>query len=452
MLYITDKRKVIMIKQRLVSSWVVVIFFLLPPAHWANAEGNGSMILEQVDDSVSGVSIMEGYPCSIEGKVQNRRLNFKYRLFHFNSRELKASGEGWFELDSGSNQFAGSWRKDGESTWRVWTGTRNPAPTSPIFGFDVRFTSGKSALAIPFKLDNDQIRLLASVNTSPPLSFILDTGSSSNYPKLGLRNAESLGLKLQPLGMKNGGVGAELPDVYLVKDTTSFSLPGVVLSSQWLLVISLDKVNQCMDQATNGGIGRNVSSDQRAKEGTSRYLDGIIGKGFFSSFVVEIDYAARLINLYDPLNYKYTGKGKSFPLEIEPQSELFFVRVQVKALGRPPVEARLIVDTGSSTALTLNKQFAEAHKLLPPTEQLTATDECGIGGVAEGTSYEGTLEALQLGDFKLSNPVTIFRHKLVGEGYDGLLGGAALRNFKVIFDYSRSRMILESSSQVKGER
>jgi len=30
-----------------------------------------------------------------------------------------------------------------------------------------------------------------------------------------------------------------------------------------------------------------------------------------------------------------------------------------------------------------------------------------------------------------------------GQGYDGLLRGAILRNFEVIFDYSRSRMILE---------
>jgi predicted aspartyl protease len=436
-----------MARPRSGSHLIVIIFILLVPTRWAIAQGKdfsgrwettyGIMTLEQLGESVSGHYLIKGDHCSIEGKVQNRRFKFKYR-------EPNASGEGWFELDSSGDRFSGMWREYRESTWRPWNGTRNPALTSPVPGFDIRFTSGKSALAIPFDLDNNHIRLRVSVNGSPPLVFILDTGGSSPYPKLNLRHAQSLGMKLQPLGIKNGGVGTDHPDVYVVLDATSFSLPGVVISSQGLFAISLDKVNECVNPATNGGTDRDIPSGQRVKEGTNNYLDGIIGKGFFSSFVVEIDYAARLINLYDPLGYKYTGKGKSFPLEID--SSYVYVRAQVKAPGRPPVTARLIVDTGASGALTLNKQFAEAHQLLPPAEKLEEATECGIGGAGEGTSYVGTLEALQLGGFKLSNPSTLFRHKPIGQGYDGLLGGAALRNFKVIFDFSRSRMILEPAS------
>jgi predicted aspartyl protease len=424
-----------MTRQKQISFWIVVIFMLLLSTRWAKAEGKdfsgrwetnyGIMTLEQVGESVSGYYIMKYLHCSIEGEVKDGRFHFKYR-------EPKTSGEGWFALNSSGDQFSGWWREYDKSRWLTWSGRRNPALTSPIPGFDIRFTSGKSALAIPFELDNGHIFLRVSVNGSSPLSLILDTGGSSLYPKLSLRNAESLRMKLKPLGVKNGGVGSEFPDVYLVTDTTSFNLPGVVLSSRAMFAISTDKVNECLDRATHG-------------RGEKRVLDGIIGRGFFSSFVVEIDYAARLINLYDPLSYKYRGKGNIYPLEIEPQSGLVFVRAQVKAPERQPVMARLIVDTGASTALTLNKQFAEAHKILPPAEKLTATNECGIGGWAEGTSVVGTLEALQLGDIKLSNPLTFFRKNLVGQGYDGLLGGGALRNFKVIFDFSRSLMILEPS-------
>jgi hypothetical protein len=434
-----------MTRQRQVSSWIVVILILLLPTRWTNAEGKdfsgrwettyGIMTLEQVGESVFGHYIMKFDHCSIEGKVKDRRFKFKYR-------EQNASGEGWFDLDSSGDRFSGMWREDRESTWRRWSGTRNPALTSPIPGLNIRFTSGKSAIAIPFEPDNNHVRLRVSVNGSPPLYFILDSGGSSPYPKLSLRHAESFGLKLRPLGIKNIGVGPDLPDVYLVTDTTSLSLPGVTLTSRWLFAISLDKANEGKSQSTNIGIDQDISSDQRVKEGTRGYLDGIMGKGFFNSFVVEIDYAARLINLYDPLSYKYTGRGKSFTLEMD--SNYIYLRAQVKAAGRPPVTARLIVDTGSSVTLLLNQQFAEAYKLMPPIEKLTATTERGIGGAAEGTSFEGTLESLQLGDFNLSNPLTFFRHKPIGHGYDGLLGGSALRNFKVIFDFSRRRMILEA--------
>jgi hypothetical protein len=82
-----------------------------------------------------------------------------------------------------------------------------------------------------------------------------------------------------------------------------------------------------------------------------------------------------------------------------------------------------------------------------PTEKLTVGAECGIGGSAKPTLV-GKLEAIQLGGFKLSNPLTVFYQDPPAEG-DGLLGNLALRNFKVIFDYSRSRMILEPLRQVR---
>jgi hypothetical protein len=338
--------------------------------------------------------------------------------------------------------LSGLRREYDQSTRGPKSGTRDPAPTSPIFGFDIRFTSGNSALSIPIELDeSNSIWLRVSVNGFPPLSFSLDTGGSAAYPTLSERVAKSLGMKLQLLRKQVAGVGTKPLDVHIVTDKATFSFPGVVLSSRSLFAISMDKINECYDEATNGGIDRNVPSDQRVNEGARKVMDGIFGRGFFSSFVVEIDYAARLINLYDPQSYKYTGRGESIPLEID--STYIYVRAQIKAQGRPPVTARLVVDTGGGAALTLNKQFAEEHKLLPPAEKLTPTNECGISGLAEGTSYEGTLEALQLGAVKLPDTLTFFRKNPVGKGYDGLFGGAALRNFKVIFDYSRSRMILE---------
>ena len=42
---------------------------------------------------------------------------------------------------------------------------------------DIRFTSGNSALKIPFDLYNNHIYLQVSVNGSKPLSFLFDTGA-----------------------------------------------------------------------------------------------------------------------------------------------------------------------------------------------------------------------------------------------------------------------------------
>ena len=68
---------------------------------------------------------------------------------------------------------------------------------------DARFSSGKSALAIPFELENNHIYVRVSVNGSRPLSFILDTGA---YSIIHARQARSIGLKLKLIGQA-GGVG-----------------------------------------------------------------------------------------------------------------------------------------------------------------------------------------------------------------------------------------------------
>jgi hypothetical protein len=145
-----------------------------------------------------------------------------------------------------------------------------------------------------------------------------------------------------------------------------------------------------------------------------------------------------------------TGKGETFPLEMAPQH--IFVQALVTPPGRPPITARLLVDTGAATALRLTKQFSEAHGLLSPPDKLTEVPECGLGGYANEKAWESTLESLQLGSSKISHPLTVFSQEAVAHDYDGFLGGLALRNFKVIFDYSHRRMILEGESSGRGSR
>jgi len=312
--------------------------------------------------------------------------------------------------------------------------------TSATHSLDGRFTSGNSALAIPFDLDaNNNIYLLVRVNGSRPVFFMLDTGASHNVLSLAL--AKSLGMKVEPAGTTIDATGAEPQDVYLVLGTTTFALPGLTFSDDTAVAISLDKMRDCAKQANYDERGQRLSRDQRVKRESNIIVDGILGRKFFDTFVVEIDYAARLINVYDPLEYEYKGSGKILPLEMD--RRFLFVRAQVNAPGGPAVTARLIVDTGSASVLMLTKQFTDKHKLLPSVEKLTASTACGVGGYEKEQRWVGTLETLQLGSLKLTNPLTVFFQKSGAEDYDGYLGDSALKNFDVIFDCSRRRMVLE---------
>jgi len=307
----------------------------------------------------------------------------------------------------------------------------------PAFCTDARFSAGKSALAIPFELDDNLIYVRVSVNGSRPLSFILDTGA---YSIIHAKHARTIGLKLKSIGPADG-IGANQPDVYLVMEKVSFSLPGVVLSPGRLLATSLDPVESCVNEFIIDEEGRNIASDRSKQGGARRDVDGILGKEIFDQFVVEIDYAKRLLNVYDRSSYKYAGSGKDIPLEVGEQH--IFARAQIRATGRAPLAGRFLLDTGSAQAVSLLKPFMNEHKLLPSTEGMTSLPVCGLGGHAKEKSWIGTLEALQLGEFTVAAPVAEFRLAEPNTDADGFIGGAVFRRFKVIFDYSRRRMILE---------
>lgn len=170
---------------------------------------------------------------------------------------------------------------------------------------DVRFTSGRSALKIPFRLFNNHIYLRVSVNGSGPLWFVLDTGAPNI---IDAKHARALGLKLIS-GGRGTGSGENEVDVSSAQDI-SLALPGVTVARQKIGVLSLENLEECsngIDVDLQGNISRRsqpMTGDQRQP------FDGVLGEQFLRLFVVEIDYAAQLINLYEPRGYKYSGQGE----------------------------------------------------------------------------------------------------------------------------------------------
>lgn len=304
-------------------------------------------------------------------------------------------------------------------------------------GSDIRFSSGRSALAIPFELDDNLIYVPVSINGSKTLSFILDTGAFSivNLPR-----AEELGVKLKQFGQTEG-IGDEQQAVFLGAEKVSFGLPGITLSKQRLLAVPLNKVEDCVDEFIVDEYGRDIGSSRPQVKGARRKVDGILGAEFFHKFVVEIDYAARLINVYEPAGYRYAGKGEKLPIEVEPQH--IFVQAQILSQGRPALPVKLLVDTGGAMAITLTKRFTDQHQLLPSMEKVMTTPVCGLAGMMKEKSLLGEIDMLMLGGLKIGNPLVEFRRASVEYESDGFLGGAVLRRYKVIFDYSRRVMIME---------
>jgi hypothetical protein len=297
-------------------------------------------------------------------------------------------------------------------TLAVFTAAQRPA---------YRFTANHSYVRVPFELANDLIVLKVGVNTSRLLHFIFDTGASISVidpqtaKALGLRAKGKLNLDATGGSVQSGLIGP----VFL-------SLPGVIVFQQTLATVDLDVIAPLFGYK----------------------IDGIIGHDFINNFVVELDYAAGLMSLYESGRYKYSGAGESIPIELVQKTP--FVRGRIVLNGREPIEGKFEVDTGGTGILNLNTPFVKKHKML---ETLTTHAQSKLGGAGgSGDAVKAHVPAVELGSIVVKNPLVVFAQGSEGSEssveYDGELGGGFFSQFKTILDYSRSRIILERNQNV----
>ena len=270
---------------------------------------------------------------------------------------------------------------------------------------------------IPFLFRNNHILLRATVGDSDSLWFILDTGAGGDV--INWSTAKRLGLNVTA-GSTARGAGGDVEAGII--HGASIRLPGVTL-----------------DEPQTA-----ISLDQLAVR-TGHPCDGVIGRPFWMKSVVEIDYARGELVLYEP--GKWRGKGTEFPLTFEQGHP--YVKARATLPGGKAVEGRFILDTGSAGALILSPSVVEKEQA--SLARAPRTLEMAAGGVG-GRSWTrmARIEKLELGPYAMERPLAILRQEGPGDisapGTLGNIGGDILRRFKVVFDYTGKRMILEPAA------
>lgn len=284
-------------------------------------------------------------------------------------------------------------------------GTAYPAPTLAL-------ASGASPVEIPFELGGNTPLVPVYVNGQGPLWFELDTGFGGDV--LDTNRARALGLDVgAPEKVPAPGGSVERSFVHDV----SLRVGGVDLPPQTLLVIPLEQFAPFF----------------------GHQVDGVLSYDFINRFVVEIDYSAARLRLYDPQTYQYRGRGETLSVSFMGQAP--YVLASVLQSGREPVEGKFEIDTGSLDALNLNTPFVEANKLLHPGQKTFRVRGMSLGGETQGVITR--VEALRLGRFTIRTPLT----SVVADQVDraGQISAEILRRFKLILDYSRRQVIFEKN-------
>lgn len=305
----------------------------------------------------------------------------------------------------------------------------NPELAADLFGKpptaapDFQFLSGQSA-RIPFELSSNHIYVEVRINRSPPLWMIFDSGAEATV--IDRARAQALGLRMEG-ALESRGAGEESVETGIV-DNAVIVLPGVTMTPRPVAAVPLGPL-----QPIEG-----------------RAIDGILGYDVISSFVVEIDYAARKIILHDPRTYRYSGNGDVVPFIFE--GNLPKITASLALPNGKSLSAKLLVDTGARMALNLYSPFITSNRLLDKVPgTIDAPFGFGLGGQTK--QRVGRLAALKIGAITLERPVASFSLETKGGEANpddaGLMGGEVLRRFRVVFDYGQQKIILEPNSSLR---
>lgn len=275
---------------------------------------------------------------------------------------------------------------------------------------DYALTGDKGETTVPFQLVNNHIYVDASVNGSKPMTFIVDTGG---HDILTPATAQVLGVHAQG-SQTAGGAGNDVSQSGLAK-VDSISVGGATLKSQVVTVLKFSNAAEGIDE------------------------QGMIGYEFLARFVTRIDYGKKQITFIDKKHFNPATAGTPVRFRFYHQ----FPEVLGTYDGIP---GRFGIDTGARTALSLNRAFAEKHRLRDRepsgAEALTGW---GVGGPSRGFVFHG--KNLELDGFTVPAPLAEFSLDKGGAGgmeaFPSNVGGGVLKRFVVTFDYDHQLMYLK---------
>lgn len=275
---------------------------------------------------------------------------------------------------------------------------------------------------VPFQLIGGIIILPVRINGSRPLNLALDTGMSAGivflfHSELG----REVGLRYtQEVALAGGGdeTGRRKANLAVGAD---IQISDFIQPKQTVIV---------------------ADEPRRTSHWT---FDGVIGKSIFDSHVVEIDYQASTIVLYEPAAYEPENPDLAIPLSLE--NGLPIIEAVIDTEKDKEIPVKMIIDLGNRNTLIFNVN--PQKKISLPGRTLSTVVGRGIQGELVGMI--GRLPRLKIGGLVFREAIASFvpeeanaGSKPAGFVFDGNIGYGVLERFKVVFDYPGRRIFFIS--------
>jgi predicted aspartyl protease len=261
---------------------------------------------------------------------------------------------------------------------------------------------------IPFSVGrNHRLHVLGRVNGSAPLRLMFDTGAATTvlFPSA-FRKGVRLGFEGTTENAGSGGTVTRR-----TSDDDTLEIAGLTWTHSSVLYVE----KQAGDS------------------------DGIIGIDLFEDRVLELDHARRRMIVHDSLPALEAGTRR---LDLRWRGSLPLVPVTLDT-GTRRFEVPLVLNTGSSGALTVNGTFAARYGLPGSLERQGTARVSGVGPKS-ARADRVILPALVIGGVELRGvPSVVGRPSPGGDLFGDMVGMQILERFRTVLDLRDDALYLE---------
>jgi hypothetical protein len=287
-----------------------------------------------------------------------------------------------------------------------------PPPPPPN---NAQWPAGKDSVSVPFRLLNNHIYVMASINGKEPIPFVFDTGATDILED---SSAQRLGIPVEG-ALPGGGFGDQIAAFGFAK-VRSVSLGGLSIPDQVF--------------------GTEASSGWIAVEGAPS--DGLLGYEFVKRAVLSIDYAKRTLTF---------TRQQAFhpPRDVTPIPFTFDAHIPMVSASLDGHPGEFEIDTGSRGALIVMHPFATSNALVDKYHATRlVTMGYGVGGPSKALLARA--RELTIGSTKIAAPITELITDTSGEAAAthtaGNIGGDLLKRYTVTLDYAHQRLWLQPNA------
>lgn len=277
--------------------------------------------------------------------------------------------------------------------------------------------------SMPFSVIGDHIVVEAELNGRKG-QFILDTGSGAATVVPDFAGGVDLQTRGAPVEVSGAGAGSTQ---IRMGEAREVKLGPLTLGRMPVMVLANDPFKP-----------------------TGQPMSGALGYDVFAKWAIEIDFAARTLNFYQPSAYWPPKDAIVMPIDLSMRVPIVTVEVRPRPRATP-VRAKLVLDTGTSSFVALfSKDFAARSGIASLTPRRTLAIGSGSAGLSIGDVMR--VAEVNVGGFLLANPVAGIpadRTGFFASGVaDGTIGQGLFTRGKLTVDYPHNRIVFEPGPSI----